>query len=65
MGPVVSSALEQTPGAELQLTGRPMFLSGLPHTQPSLACDPGAVPSLALTGQHQGLEGSGCVSVSP
>lgn len=28
-------------GAELQLTGSPMSLSGLPHTQPSLACVPG------------------------
>lgn len=65
MGPVVSSALEQTQGAKLQLTGSPMSLSGLPHTQPSLVCVPGAAPSLALTGQRQGLESSGCVLSHP
>ena len=52
-------------GAELQLTGSPMSLSRLLYAQPSLACVPGAVPSLALTGQRQGLESSGCVLSHP
>ena len=34
MGLVMSSALEQTHGAELQLTGSPVSLFGLPYTQP-------------------------------
>lgn len=69
MGEVVSSTLDLTGGAELQLTGCPVSLSVLSHTHthPSSARVPCAVPSPALMEKAQGLEGNGCVcfSLSP